>query len=339
MEYFGVNVGHDPVYRPADIARAGFSAVRIVLQPHVDLLGYVDECHMNGVAVLGQTARESFKVWAEGGRVMSYEEGAEFYTERYGHLDAWGILNEADGDPNVNTDGSWCVSQDEANHVLRAFVPRIRALGSSARIYAVGTVTGQPDYVAGIDLAGINALDNHAYAQWPDTVAGMLGNYGRFGAPQVCTEFGWPHPDPATRGRYIRDMARAMEAYGLRAAFVYCWDLAQHPSPFGVVDHGKFTKAVPPIQELGYAPQQGGQPVPHFQLGFKDWHDRMPDLIGDPLEDEWGPTMNISQQRTSTGLLTWADIHGVGSVLSFYSLKDGARWLWDGQTDPKRMAA
>lgn len=23
----------------------------------------------------------------------------------------------------------------------------------------------------------------------------------------------------------------------------------------------------------------------------------------------------------------------------FYSLKDGARWLWDGQTDPKRMAA
>jgi len=267
MKYFGVNVGHDPVYRAKDIALVGFNSIRIVLQRHVYLRPYIEECHEAGLAVLGIITGESFD-FREQGRQMTIDEAAVYYAgtyaadERGRNLDLLNIGNETDGQEGVNTDGSWTISADHFNRMKTAFVREFRARNPGILLCGVGTVTGQPDRLDGYNLNGLDTLDNHAYAQWPETVGGMLGNYDRFGLPRIVSEFGWPDSDAAARGRYIRDMARALDALGVVGAWVYCWSLNQHVQPFGVVDRrGGFTAAIPFIQELGYGPGAVTSPI------------------------------------------------------------------------------
>ncbi len=47
------------------------------------------------------------------------------------------------------------------------------------------------------------------------------------------------------------------------------------------------------------------QPAPEFQLGFKLLADQIPEVVGEPLENEhWGANGD-SLQQTSKGLMVW----------------------------------
>jgi len=47
------------------------------------------------------------------------------------------------------------------------------------------------------------------------------------------------------------------------------------------------------------------QPAPQFKLGFKALADQIPDVVGQPLEDEHWGSNGDSLQRTTTGLMVW----------------------------------
>lgn len=347
LDWLSVNVGHDPVFRAKDIARGGFNSIRIVLQKHVDLFPYIAECHQEGLEVHGQIAHESL---ASNGKDMSPDEGAILYANFYCvpenpvHLDSLSVLNEADADPN-NNDGSWCLPPNEADTFLAAFLYRIRSVNRDIPLYAVGTVTGQPSYVRALDqsvLRQYTALDIHAYAQWPNTVAEMIGNYDEFGMPYIVHEFGWPHPDPATRGEYIYNMVKTFENMGnVLGAGLYCWDLSQHPSPFGVVDHGRFTAAIPYIQRLGYSPTGAIGPLPPSppllgqfirEFDFEKWWKMERNIIGEPIGfDETNVAPQWQMQPTTKGIIQW--VAGKGLAFVTYPDKNTNEvhiYRWDG---------
>lgn len=50
---------------------------------------------------------------------------------------------------------------------------------------------------------------------------------------------------------------------------------------------------------------------PRFVLGFKEWADAAPDLIGEPLENEHGPAIGMSAQQTTNGFLIWTSTSGM----------------------------
>jgi hypothetical protein len=268
LDWLGVNVGYDPVYSPGQIAAAGFNSLAIVAMKQTDLTGYVRDCERVGVVPCLCIAGGSLDGFA------SVEEAAAHYASRYPTVRVWTLLNEADGQREVHDDGSWVMDDDEASRILRVFT---RRFPRDVHLYAIGTVTGQPSYFNDpdgpgvLDLAGCDGLDNHAYAQWPNTVWSMLGNYdaidARFGLRErVIREFGWPHPDPAERGKYIAGMVRAIEDGNdqrqregksvVRGMWVYCWADEQHVKPFHVNDPACLAH----VRTLAYAP--GSTPSP-----------------------------------------------------------------------------
>jgi hypothetical protein len=76
----------------------------------------------------------------------------------------------------------------------------------------------------------------------------------------------------------------------------------------------------------GDAPAEGAR----FVLGFKDWADAEPALIGRPHDArEWGAAIGQSQQRTTRGLLSWSDLK-TGQVMTFLDARNGRRYRWTG---------
>jgi hypothetical protein len=270
LKWFGPNVGYDPVFDPVRIGQAGFNSLAIVVTKEIPLHAYVDRCSAAGITICGTIAGGSLDGFANA------SEAAEFYFKNYPEIAVWTILNEADGVRDVHQDGSWILDDDVASGILQAFRA---AFPIKTPLYGVGTVTGDPAYFNDpdgpgvLDLSGYDGVDNHAYAQWPQTVWNMLRNYDFIDArfemtSRVIREFGWPHPDPAMRGQYVRDMVRAIEqgndrrlAEGLSTVdgmWVYCWDAIQHTSPFFVND----PNCLRYIQELGYGPDVVPEPGP-----------------------------------------------------------------------------
>lgn len=71
-----------------------------------------------------------------------------------------------------------------------------------------------------------------------------------------------------------------------------------------------------------------------FQLGFKTFHDAAPDLIGEALENERGGIPGFSQQKTSRGILTAAEIKGRGWEMLFWESDSGTRyWFRRGKAE------
>lgn len=69
-----------------------------------------------------------------------------------------------------------------------------------------------------------------------------------------------------------------------------------------------------------------GEAMPEYKLGFKEWYDLEPELLGDPLEDEHGGIEGLSQQKTENGLLTWVALPGYeGGMRTFYNWETGER--------------
>lgn len=294
MDALGVQVGHYPAYGLREIGRAGFSCVKFVLmEDRTDwtVAGYVDACHAEGLQAWGIVARESLGA-------LTFEAAARHYARVGSKLDYLTVGNENDGVPAENP-MSWCIGIDECARLLTTFRT---AFTGTTKLCAIGTVRGDGEYVKRLlaryptALGGYFAFDCHAYAQWPNTVAGMLANY-QTGLPLVVGEYGWPHPDPAQRGGYVRDMTEAFERLGVQAAAVYCWAREQGEG-FWIDDPA----ALPAIRSLGYGPVQS-QPAPVFVLGFKAAHDADPALVGEALEPESGPFPGLSVQKTTRGEL------------------------------------
>lgn len=75
-----------------------------------------------------------------------------------------------------------------------------------------------------------------------------------------------------------------------------------------------------------------GAPAPgaQFVLGFADWAQAEPELIGAPHDArEFGAAHGISQQRTTRGLLSWCDLRS-GQVMTFLDATNGRRYRWIG---------
>ncbi len=354
LQFFGPNVGHDPVYHPSDIASAGFNSLRIVGQRHVYLRDYFGECQTYGIEPAMVICNESFNF---DGRRMTYPEAAEYYAGTYAGRDdgrgvaCWMIGNETDGVAGENPE-SGLMAVDEFNEMARAFLQSIRARDEAVPIYAVGTVTGDPNRLEGYDFTGFTGLDNHAYAQWPESVGGMLGNYDRFDeryglTSRICSEFGWPDGSPSNRGQYVAGMAAAFETLGLAGAWVYCWELAQHAQPFGIGSRfgQPLEEALQYIRPLGYtpgaqAPVEPAEPLPEppvqpayvFAQGFLRMADRLgTEIVGQAAGKQWFPSPGVAFQQTTAGRLRWIGPRWLDSmvdeheapVVIFESAEDG----------------
>lgn len=116
---------------------------------------------------------------------------------------------------------------------------------------------------------------------------------------------------------------RGDQAFGLRDV-----QMRKRPAWYAFASLGTPVKEPLPVATSVW----GGDPPPSaiFQLGFLDWANREPTLIGQPHDvAEFGAVDGISQQRTTRGLLTWADLKG-GQVTSFLDATNGKRYVWDG---------
>jgi hypothetical protein len=73
---------------------------------------------------------------------------------------------------------------------------------------------------------------------------------------------------------------------------------------------------------------------PHYVLGFELFHNAAPELLGEPLENERGGIPGFSQQRTSRGILTAANIVDRGWELLFWETQTGDRYRFaDGRAE------
>jgi hypothetical protein len=255
MQALAVQLGHRPQYDLAEIGRAGFSAVKIVLMADTEdwsLSEYISDVHAHGLAAWGIVARESCGA-------LDFKAAAAHYASAAARLDYLTVGNENDGKPDENP-MSWCLGVSECARLLRVFRA---AWTSPTELYAIGTVRGDGEYVRRLlefdpgCLAGYSCLDVHAYAQDVGSVGGMLNNYWAAGLPLVVGEYGTPDANPAVRGRFARDMARRFDELGIRAASLYCWSLDQGED-FGI----NVPAALPFIRELGYGPGAVPQPIP-----------------------------------------------------------------------------
>lgn len=339
LTWFGPNMGYPPFdsIDPAVVGRAGFNCVVLNLTDHPSLPNYVLRCKAAGMAVVGRVVSGSLD------RFPNPRTAARYYARMGPSVVTLG--NEIDGHPDVNNDGSWFQSQAEWAAMRVPFVEEFEGVCS---LYGPGTVTdtvpGEADELDLFPLQGLTGLDNHSYAQWPNTIMGLFGRFDRFDAQygftgRFCSEFGWPDADPAARGQYIVDMVRAVEtgneariAAGktpIVAMLPYCWDRDQHSAPF-YLNH---PRAIERIQMLGYGP--GVVPpiiVPgdgDIGQGFRTWQAREPDLLGDFDEPiEWGPVLNFSQIKTTQGLLSWVDPKEAEATLTYYDWTTGDRYVW-----------
>ena len=92
------------------------------------------------------------------------------------------------------------------------------------------------------------------------------------------------------------------------------------------------------------------QPAPEFKLGFRVLADQIPNVVGEPLENEhWGPNGD-SLQQTSTGLMVWrkadnwtAFTNGhatwINGPYGVQSRLNTDRFLWEKDAPPRQGVA
>ena len=153
----------------------------------------------------------------------------------------WQIGNEADH----HSPSSWTLTEAEFSTLLR----HAREALPHAYLIAGGMVSGQPDYLDGVDLSPVDAIAVHPYGQrpngWPDKswgfgwAAELLSRYTRFLKPIWVTEYGGPLADfggdSAKRGRYYGAMTETCASFGpnIGAAFPFKYEDAGVPG-FGI---------------------------------------------------------------------------------------------------------
>lgn len=138
----------------------------------------------------------------------------------------WQIGNEPD---QPNSSSSWFMSHTEYNDLLRS---ARRALHDRT-VIAAGLVSGDADWLNGIDLTQCDAIAVHPYGQMPDSWSGwgfgyareLINTYTRYSKPIWVTEFGGETDlflDEHQRAEYHTEMIRTLANAGVVGAMQFC---------------------------------------------------------------------------------------------------------------------
>lgn len=246
---------------------------RVVAKPDVDLRPWMRDAKARGLKILLVIARESFSQPFEqeerwtmdewlaslqgewsipvGVSALPYLATCQHYAGLYGGLvDAVQGGNEADHE----SPSSWTMSPSDLNGLLLAINT---AFGAEMYVVGPGLVSGNPEYMNGVDLDLLDAIAVHPYGQRPDalqdwsetpgnfgTVAGLLDSYRRFQKPIWVTEVGVSTTQVSEdfQARYCEAMMRSLK---LRAdvpvAMWFCHDDLMVPE-FGLMRESEFPK-------------------------------------------------------------------------------------------------
>ena len=313
----GMNIA--PAADPAALAATGAKIVRCVYRDWLPP-AWVEQLVMLGVEVLlvGDSSPDSL-----GDDESQWRPRMEFCRQRFGaslKYIQWG--NEPDGTGIA----SWTMDHARVNRLLG--VARDVFPYRQYTLIGPGLVSGQPEWAQGLALHLVDALSAHPYAKGCQTADArrelnyMLNGYLALGKPLWATEF-----DSRTRGlaAYLRNYP------GVQAAITMCWDDGQTESTEGIrLGLKQNPDALREFLALtgGTYPliSQPASVAPRYQMGFRDWHDADPGLLGEPLEDERGGIPGFSVQKTSKGRLMAANLADRGWTLTFWA-DTGERWL------------
>lgn len=227
---------HAPLWaKPTDIIGPGAPWLRIILRPHEDLSAWIDAAHAAGGKVLGVLARESFPPR----RARYLQMG--LYALNHPTLDAIEVGNE----PDQKSPSSWTLRAADLNRLLAT----ARKAWPTTKLICGGLVSGNPDYLKGVDLGPVDAIGLHPYgrgtASHPysgggfGTVADLVALYRSFGKPLAVTEFGAPIRDfdsEHDRAAYIGGVMSGLAAEDLEMACHFCWSDQGMVLGFGLLD-------------------------------------------------------------------------------------------------------
>jgi hypothetical protein len=217
----------------------------------------------------------------------------------------------------------------------------------------------------------VDFFDLHPYGQRPNGWRNQGWGFGNLsdiirqasaiaGKPIICSEYGVKLDDaggPDAVAEFLKAAETTFRQFSpdvFGYASWFAWhDLIGAPSEqggqaFGLVSADNRTRPawiafanlpkaapIPPIDPPVEEGSIWGDPIApnaQFALGFKDWADAEPELIGRPHDArEFGVQYGISQQRTTHGLLTFADLRS-GTVMTFTDARDGKKYRRDGLT-------
>jgi len=172
------------------------------------------------------------------------------FFDKFGFCDAIQVWNEPDG----GGDESDVASKDTYQTWLWAFRDEAARRAWSGTLLAAGLVSGNPDWMRGVDLTGPNGgyrlclhpYDQKPYAQYPDwghgTISDLLDAYRPYlpaGTAFWLTECSRTTRDEAVQARYAETLVKTL-APRRDVAFAawYCWKdwhLGDTPRPFGLV--------------------------------------------------------------------------------------------------------
>lgn len=282
-----------------------------------DYYDYHQQIKQAGLQSYAVLARESF------GSASRADTVAALPTD----LDGVAIGNEPDGDGP----SSWQMTQSSYRRLIRDCAPAVRARCPSARVIAGGMVSGQPGWLEPVasDIAQlVDFLDVHPYAKDPNEAQVLLDQYWEtYLIPLMVLE--WNRPTDQ-----ISSFVQMLERTAHSSSW-FCWSDGMVPG-FGLLDGvGVFKEEYFALQSA-LTPAQAPTPVYEYQQGFKMLHDRHPQLIGDPLENEAPMWPHSAFQRTTQGLMIWGSYKDledpqvtipVGSQHGFIS-NSGQRYVW-----------
>jgi hypothetical protein len=138
----------------------------------------------------------------------------------------------------------------------------------------------------------------------------------------------------AEQAQYVRSLFDLMTGQVGKVAFFcyFAWkDNIGHQQDgrFGLIEpNGEWRPAGEAFQDCCGGPQDRTETV-RFDHGFGEWAAREGDLLGTPVENESAPFSGLAMQRTSRGLLIWANLPGVaGGAFVFEDFSENRRLLW-----------
>lgn len=279
----GINVDHRHWDDMDALARLVIgNGVRTVLKPDDDerMSQWLEVCFTNHLLFLAVIARESVHAFD------SYRDAMKYYADLYGDvITYWQIGNE----PDSNHVSSWTMDHDELDGLLLA---ADEMLPSNAYKVGPGLVSGQHNWVDGIDLQLIDALAGHYYSKDTD-LDDWLNGYKAYGKPFWVTEY----PFIEITGHIKRNCEHG---------FFFCLSDVMVPG------HG-ILESTPAEIELF----KRGVNVPEFVLGFADYAATHSN-VGEPLTEEYTQTEYnghvVRAQLTTNGLLLY---HTESNTITF----------------------
>lgn len=309
-------LNHDGRPTPANLATYGFLGVRSVFRPDPQWYSYHQAAKRVRLASIITLARESFALSLPD-TIASLPPDADWVV----------VGNEPDGEGI----SSWRQSPAEFLALIAECAPLIRQRCPQAQIVAGGLVSGQPSWLVPIvdDLSRlVDAVDVHPYAKDANAAAALLRGYESLTGVDLVV-FEWNRP--ANEVGAFADMLEQMT----QAAAWFCWSDGMVDG-FGLIDRQGNPRAALSAIITALKPAAPGPPPisppenrPKYVLGFAEFAAAHPELVGDPLEDERGGVPGLSQQLTSRGILTAANLADRGWTLLFWERESGTRYLFE----------